>query len=284
MGLITIIEPSSEPVSLDDMKLFLRVDESNTMDDALIGSLILAARRWAEVYTQRRFVRQTLRLLMDFFPGYIDQKLVGQNVSSPFVSGANAVLVGIRYAMRLPCPPIHDIAAFNYLDVNGATTAMVEGTNYVADLASQPARLMPVFGQMWPVARVIANAVIVDYVVGYGGNITVGAAAASKLLSGHVFSQMDVGSPISIPGAGTGNTLLSGFIASVDGSGVATLASPAATTVTGAVAYLGQPVPEMIGIAIKLLVGQWYENRMPDENGVSLAVKSILAPYRDLRL
>jgi hypothetical protein len=213
MGLLTIVEPVLEPVTLTEACDFLRVAEGS--DDAVIQSLIVAARRWCEAYTQRRFITQTLRLLMDFFPGYIDMKVAGEKVSSPFVSGANAVLVGIRYAIMLPCPPVTSIVQFTYQDANGNPVTMVDGTNYIKDLSSQPARLMPPFGQMWPVARVIANAVQVDYVCGYG-------------------------------------------------------ADPAT-------------VPDMIKIAIKLLVSNWYEKRLPDEADIPMAVKALLMPYRDLR-
>src|SRR6185312_6142818 len=114
----TLIEPQSEPVTVDDAKLFLRVDTSNTMDDSLIASLLTAARRWAEVYTRRRFIYQTVRLEMDFFPGYIIGGVGGgaSHYAAAFMSGANAVLAGIRYAIQLPFPPVHHIAAFTYTD------------------------------------------------------------------------------------------------------------------------------------------------------------------------
>src|SRR6185312_1480058 len=119
MSLINTVPPLVEPVSLAELKDFLRVDSSDESNDAVIVGLALAARQWAEVYTQRRFCTQTWQLGMDFFPGYIDLKLAGQKVSSPFVSGSNAVLVGIRYAIVLPYPPVQSIAQFIYQNANG---------------------------------------------------------------------------------------------------------------------------------------------------------------------
>lgn len=285
MALLTLIEPASEPVTRDEMKLFLRVDSDNAQDDALLDSLIVASRRWCEVYTQRRFVYQTIRLLMDFFPGTIDQRLAGQRVSSPFVSGQNSVLVGIRYAIALPYPPVRSIKLFQYQDANGGTIVLAPVTDYIQDLASQPARLLPTIARsFWPVARVIANAVQVDYVVGYGGNIAVGMTQGSALITGPTFSASDVGLPLTVPGAGAAAAALVTSILSVDGAGVGTAAVNASTTVTGATAYLGQPVPELIKTAIKLLVDHWYENRTPSDVDVPRAVKSLLSPYRDLRL
>jgi hypothetical protein len=268
------------------MQDFLRVDPDQ--DTQLIGSLITAARRWCENYTQRRFLFTTVRLLMDFFPGYVDFKLTGQRVSSPFVSGSNAVLVGIRYAIALPYPIVSRIVKFQYQDQNGDPVVMVVGTDFIQDLSSQPARLMPLFGQMWPVARVTANAVIVDYVSGYGGNITVNTTAGSPVITGYTFAQTDVGSTISIPGAGVTNLSVPkpfvSTILSVAENGNATLVDNAVTGVENATAYLGQKVPAEIDIAIKLLVAQWYENRVPSDTDIPFAVKALLMPYRDLRL
>lgn len=285
MALVTLIEPQSEPVTLDQAKQYLRLDSGFTQDDDLITGLIVAARRWAEVYTRRRFIYQTVRLEMDFFPGYIDTRVVGgaSHYSAVFASGANAVLSGLRYAILLPYPPVHHIAAFTYTDQNGNVTPVTPQTQYVADLDSQPARLMPPFGQFWPIAQVIGNAVRVDFVTGYGANITVGVTQGQNAISGYTFVQEDIGSPITIQGAGTAGAALSTVIASVDGSGNGTLAVSAATTVSAASAYLGKPVPEMIGVAIKLLVSKWYECRLPDEEAIPGAVKSVLSAYRDLR-
>lgn len=291
MGLLTIVEPAIEPVTLAQAYGYLR--ETPGADDLLVGSLITAARRWCEVYTQRRFITQTVRLLMDFFPGTVDMRLAGARVSSPFVSGSNAVLVGIRYAILLPYPPVSSIAQFVYQDANGNPQQLIPATNYIQDLASQPARLTPLFGQMWPVARVVVNAVFVDYICGYGGPLTgngVSIAASSAVTSGYAFLPTDAGRPLIINGAGKppaqgqpGGPLCT-TILSVDGSGNATLAIAATTTVTNAQGYLGEPVPNMINIAILLLVSNWYERRLPDDTDIPMAVKSILAPYRDLRL
>lgn len=282
MGLITLIEPAAEPVTLAEAYDFLR--ETPGADDPFVSVLITAARRWCEVYTQRRFITQTVRLLMDFFPGYIDYKLTGQKVSSPFVSGSNAVLVGIRYAILLPYPPVTSITQFVYQDQNGNPQAMLAPANYNQDLSSQPARLTPLFGQMWPVARVVTNAVYVDYVCGYGGPISgVNIAASSAVTSGYTFLPTDAGRAITVNGAGVSEEDLLTTILSVDVSGNATLATAASTAVTSGTGYLGDPVPDMIKIAIKLLVSNWYEKRLPDDADIPMAVKAVLSPYRDLR-
>jgi len=285
VALVTIIEPQSEPVTLGEGKLFLRLDASNTLDDDLLASLLVAARRWAEMFTRRRFIYQTVRLEMDFFPGYIIGGIGGgaSHYATAFMSGANAVLAGIRYAIQLPYPPVHHIAAFTYTDQNGGVTPVLPGTQYVADLDSQPARLMPPFGQFWPVAQVIGNAVRVDFVTGYGANINLSVTQGSAIVAGYTFVKEDVGSQIVIEGAGAANNPLTTVIASVDNVGVGTLAVNATTTAAGTTAYLGKPQPDMIKTAIKMLAAHWYENRTPGNDDIPTAVKAILGPYRDLR-
>jgi hypothetical protein len=298
MALIPISPPLLEPVSLAELKEFCRVDASDTSQDNLIATLGMAARGWAETYTQRRFVQQTWRLLMDFFPGYIDLKLSGTKVSSPFVSGSNAVLVGIRYAIVLPYPPVQSVELFQYLDANGNTTVMDAGTDFTADVQSNPARLTPPFGQMWPVARVVVNAVQVDYKVGYANPIRVTTQIGSppspyKITStNYSFGPSDIGRPISIPLAGrdggTLNTVITGMVSPPALS--AYIRDPALGYVTNAPALLvnaanGIPVHwEMIKTGIKMLVERWYEIRVPDENNIPQSVRQILSPMRDLRL
>jgi hypothetical protein len=192
MALVTVTPPEVEPVSLDELKQFMRIDAADTSQDDLITSLGIAARDWCETYTQKRFITQTIRLETDWFPGYIDSKLVGSKVSSPFVSGANSILVGIRYAIVLPYPPVQSISVFQYLNANGGTTAMTENTDYIADLDSQPARLTPPFGQVWPVTRVQINAVRIDYVCGFGDDATSvpdGIKTAIRMLTNYWYEQ-----------------------------------------------------------------------------------------------
>lgn len=166
MGLVLTNPPEAEPVSIADLRVWGLPDASES--DNLLLSMALAARQWCEAYTQRVFITQTWTLYMDFFPGYIDMKLAGTKVSSPFVSGSNAVLVGIRYAVVLPFPPVQSIASFTYLDGNGNPQTMAAGADFIVDVKSNPARLTPPFGSMWPVARVVTNALAIQFVAGYG--------------------------------------------------------------------------------------------------------------------
>lgn len=288
MSLQLISPPQVEPVSLAEVKQYLRLDLSDASQDDVLAGLIVAARSWAETYTARRFITQTWQLGMDFFPGYIDLKLSGSKVSSPFVSGSNAVLVGIRYAIVLPFPPIQSIVSFTYLNANGTTTVMDPATDYVTDMASNPARLTPIFGQMWPVARVVVNAVQVQFSCGYAQPVQVSLGAGQKNITGAEFLPGQIGQPISIPGAGFSGGNLNTIIAAVNDLGIATLRDAAALEVDNVTAIANLPnapagIAEKVRLAIRLLVNHWFENRLPDDNDIPKSVKVILMNVRDLR-
>ena len=64
---LQLISPSAEePVSLAEAKLHLRVGFPD--DDALIMAIIVAARRYAEMFTRRQFVTVRWRLVLDWVP------------------------------------------------------------------------------------------------------------------------------------------------------------------------------------------------------------------------
>lgn len=370
MALICTAPPLVEPVSLPELKLMLRMYPNDTSQDDVLTTLNIAARSWCETISQRRFVQQTWSLLMDYFPGYIDLKLAGQKVSSPFVSGSNAVLVGIRYAIVLPYPPVQTLNGFIYQNANGEVTSMivgpltiasvtnlneqpvsiqttqphglqsgasvsiagnssllaalggiatqvitvtddydftlngsvgtgssisgggtVTGYNFVQDLLSQPARLTPVFGQMWPVARVVVNAIDANFTSGYATPITVTATNSSaQITSSYTFTALNVGQPISIPGASASGSALNTIVQSVNGEGVATLRDTPGTAVSSVTSLLvnyGNALHwEIIRGAIKLLVNAWYVNRVPNldpKSDAIIAAKRALGPVTDMR-
>lgn len=184
MALVTLTGPAAEPVTLAEVKAFLEVDAGDTAQDSTISMLALAARQWAEAFTRRRFITQQIGLYMDFFPGYIGGRIAGQLISQSYLAGSNPVLIGLRYALLLPYPPVQSINSFGYLDPSsGSLIALTAGVDYQADLDSEPARLTPVFGQMWPVARVEPNSVKVTYTCGYGD-----ASAVPVLIKGAILA------------------------------------------------------------------------------------------------
>lgn len=137
MPLTLITAPTAEPVTLAEAKLHCRVDGS--ADDALIGTLIAAARSQAEHILGRSLMTQTWELVLDAFPDG-----------------------GIELGM----PPQQSIVSVKYLDTAGGEVTL-GSTAYALDTDSLPGWLLPDADTGWPQAGAIANAVRVRFTAGY---------------------------------------------------------------------------------------------------------------------
>jgi uncharacterized phiE125 gp8 family phage protein len=130
--------PATEPVTLDEAKLHLRV--TCAADDAYITALIKAARRHAELYQGRSYITQTLELRMDFFP---------------------------QFLIELPRPPSISVTSIKYIDSNGDTQTL-DASKYTTDFNSYVARIVPAYNESWPTTRRVIDAVTIEYEAGYG--------------------------------------------------------------------------------------------------------------------
>lgn len=132
-----ITQPSIEPVSLAELKAHLRVTEDDQDDQILAYGL--AARELLESMTWRSFLTQTWRLTMDRFPcGCIE----------------------------LPNPPIQGVTSITYIDSAGDERTL-DPSLYQVDTESEPGRIVPAYGLVWPMTRWQASAVTVEYVAGW---------------------------------------------------------------------------------------------------------------------
>ena len=154
MPMQLITPPAGEPVSLAEAKLHLRVDFDD--DDSLIQVLISAARQAAETLTNRQLVTARWRMVLDSFPG---PSLMGVPAGQVFTLPGHAVL--------LPKSPVQSVVEIRYLDMAGVWQVM-PAANYTVDCACEPARITPVFGQIWPIALPQIGAVSVIFDAGYG--------------------------------------------------------------------------------------------------------------------
>jgi uncharacterized phiE125 gp8 family phage protein len=159
MPMQLITPPAGEPVSLAEAKLHLRVDFDD--DDSLIQVLISAARQAAETLTNRQLVTARWRMVLDSFPG---PSLMGVPAGQTFTLPGHAVL--------LPKSPVQSVVEIRYLDMAGAWQVM-PAANYTVDSVCEPARITPVFGQIWPIALPQIGAVSVIFDAGYGDASTV---------------------------------------------------------------------------------------------------------------
>lgn len=183
MSLTLVTGPATEPLTLSDAKLHLRVDAPD--EDALIDILIRAARETVESYTHRALITQTWDYKLDGFPlGWSTIDFDTRHVDSG--------------AIWLPNPPLVSVTSVSYVDSNG-TTQTWASSNYTVDNPQGPharmGRIVPAWSIYYPVTRSVPNAVTVRYVAGYGNASAVPSSikAAMKLLIGNWWLNREAG-------------------------------------------------------------------------------------------
>lgn len=143
MGLALYTAPVIEPVTLNEAKAHLRVDHNN--EDALVTSLIKAAREYAEMFTNRALISQVWEMTLDYFPA------------------CNVI--------ELPKPPLQSVSSITYVDTNGDTQTW-NSSNYQSDNTTVFGRITPAYGVEWPSTQSVVNAVTIRFLAGYGDDVT----------------------------------------------------------------------------------------------------------------
>lgn len=93
-----VTPPVTEPITLEETKLHLRIDGNE--EDSLISVLITAARQKSEEYTRRAFIIQTWELALDSASGKVYlpkppiQTINEVTLDGKIVSTENYVLIG----------------------------------------------------------------------------------------------------------------------------------------------------------------------------------------------
>ncbi len=140
MALKLITDAAVEPVTLAEAKIQCRVDDDIETDDALIESLITAARKMAEQECSRALILQTWERSIDAFPA-VEIEL-----------GKHQVL---------------GITSVKYIDTAGAEQTM-DSADYSLDSDTDGGYLLPAIDTEWPDTLDTANAVRVRFTAGYG--------------------------------------------------------------------------------------------------------------------
>ncbi len=168
--------PAEEPVSLGEARAFLKVDDS--AEDALITTLIGAARLHVEGVTGRALLAQSWRVVLDAWP---DDRVV-----------------------KLPVTPFMAVTEITAYDADGAAHAVP-----LAQFMSEPDRLLlPATVSGMPVLRE-RQGIEIDYVAGFGteaAEVPVDIRQALLLLVGYWFEHRDA-----VIVAGSGSVVPSGF-------------------------------------------------------------------------
>lgn len=140
MGIKIIAAADTSPLTLEELRLHLKLDATNGVheDDAALQHWLNDAVMYAQHVTGRSLGVQTLELALDSFPqGSID----------------------------LPMSPVNSITSIKYLDTAGVLQTL-DAANYSLDDYSLVSRVVPAYATIWPATQQIINAVKVRYVTG----------------------------------------------------------------------------------------------------------------------
>jgi len=121
------VEPTEEPVEIQEAKIHMRVEEGETIEDEFIGTLIQAAREHVESETGRAILDQTWSYYLNEWPE-------GDEI-------------------LLPYPPLIWTVADSYVkytDSGGTETTLTHTTDYVIDTDREPGRIKLAYGKSWP--------------------------------------------------------------------------------------------------------------------------------------
>lgn len=161
-----VTAPAAGPVTLAEMKEWLRVDHS--LEDSRIQVALDAAVRWCEDQAERAFVKRRVRALLDAFPD----------------AGG---------AIELPLPRAIEVYFVKYYDDAGSDITLDPAT-YILDDVSEPGLLCLAPTKTWPSAQAgRVNGVRVEYEAGYGDPAAVDPRAkqAVQLLAAHWFENRE---------------------------------------------------------------------------------------------
>lgn len=159
------VDPSAEPVSVDEAKSHLRVDITD--DDTLIGTLITAARDYVEQTTRRALVTQTWQYFLDDWPGISE--------------------------IVLPKPPLQSVTSVVYTDSDGNDNTW-SSSEYAVDTDNEPGAVVLGYNESYPSGTLdVVNPITVTYVAGYGAAAAVPwiFKQAILLLVGHWYENRE---------------------------------------------------------------------------------------------
>lgn len=141
MAIKIITPPVLEPISVDEAKQHLRIIDSE--DDIIITSLIKQAREFCEDFQNKKYITQTLELVLDSFPED-------------------------NYISFDSCSPIQNVESIKYYDTAGQEY-IFESSNYIVDMDSFVNRIVLGYCKLWPLIPLQpANAVRIRFSAGFG--------------------------------------------------------------------------------------------------------------------
>jgi len=137
---LTLVGTITEPVTVDELKLYCGIDSGFTTDDALLTAAITAGREFVQSETGRQLPAATYDLTLDGFPKMI----------------------------YLPRSPVASVVSIKYQDADDAERTLA-ASNYVVDVVDpeRVSRIVLALNAAWPATYDSINTVVVRFTCGY---------------------------------------------------------------------------------------------------------------------
>jgi len=155
--LIETAPPGAEPVTLEEVKLHLRITHDH--EDALLASLIMTARLICEADTGLALITRGYSLWLDSWPA-APQREWWDGVRDGIAAAAGEVVF-------LPRPPLLAVSTILIYADNG-TSAVFAAENYHTDTIRKPGRIVLRQGANAPVPGRNINGIEIRYTAGFG--------------------------------------------------------------------------------------------------------------------
>lgn len=158
-----VTDAISEPITLAEAKAFCRVDIPD--EDALITSLIIAARRYVEKETGLALMTQSWTAVYDRWP---DGQ--GQGFGGPWWDGVRQQpisLITSTTTIEIPKRPFQSVTNIKLRDAYGSLN-IVDASIYFTEVSDMRGRVNRVLGKVWPTI-ILANsgAIEVSFTAGF---------------------------------------------------------------------------------------------------------------------
>ena len=162
MNLVLKTPPAIEPISLTEIKEYLRLDADDISEDNDLTAYLTAAREYCEGFQNRAYITQTWELSFDCWPCSM---------------------------IELPKGSLQTVNLVSYKDSGGVTTELTETIDYVYSPRGIRGRLTPAYGKTWPSFTPFPlDAVVIKFTCGYGDtavDVPAKVIQAIKLLTSH---------------------------------------------------------------------------------------------------
>ena len=158
-GLKVTTEPTIEPISIEEAKEHLRLDDD--VDDIPVKTFIKASRLWAEKYTGRAFITRTVQQYLDSTASVLDPLYEGMRTGIETRAYSNYI--------ELAASPAISVTSINYYN-DSDTQSTWATSNYYVDTITDLGRIYLRDGGTFPTDLRAANGLEINYTAGYGAS------------------------------------------------------------------------------------------------------------------